>query len=286
MPWPRADFGLFALGRRLFLVGGQKRGGFVSDVDVLDTRSGQWESAAPLGEPRRGIAFARAGDVVYAFGGMDERFRFSDSVERYDMAARAVTPLRPAPRPMAWAAAAAAGEAVYVLGGFDAGAGGGQRQAWRYLPAADRWEKLPPLLEGAGGCALSWEGKIYLAGGTGRPAAERTEAGAALHMYDPAAGRWDALAPMPAPRGAARGVAAYGRLLLVGGKAGDKSGLRAVDEYEILAGRWQVLDGLRHGRGAAGVALAAGKVWVMGGECSREGLFDAVEVAAWPESTS
>ena len=89
-----------------------------------------------------------------------------------------------------------------------------------YDPAADAWTVLPDMprqRNHLAGAAIG--GRIFIAGGRLGPG-YRSEASAALEVFDPAAGTWSAAAPMPRPRSGVNGVAARGCFHVWGGEGG------------------------------------------------------------------
>jgi N-acetylneuraminic acid mutarotase len=116
--------------------------------------------------------------------------------------------------------------------------------AWR--PVAD----LPTPREHL---AVVTDGSYAYAVGGRELAADRNSA--ALERYDPATARWDALAPLPTPRGGIGAAVADGRIVVVGGEDPTQV-LDGVDAYDIASGTWSRMPRMttpRHGLAVAAV---------------------------------
>jgi len=115
----------------------------------------------------------------------------------------------PLPVPRSEVAASTLGGEIVVLGGFLAD-GRSSARADAYLPARDRWRRLPSLPVAVNHAMTASDGKrLYLIGGYGAP----------RRAYVFSQGHWRRLPDLPEPRAAA-GAAIVGRTLyVVGGVA-------------------------------------------------------------------
>jgi N-acetylneuraminic acid mutarotase len=127
------------------------------------------------------------------------------------------TTLAPMPELQQEAAVAVLDGRIYAMGGFS-----DDPEPFTlvqvYDPATNQWRQGTPLAEPvhhAGAAVVG--GKIYLVGGF-HDIFGRRDPIDAVWVFDPAADRWEARAPLPSPRGAL-GVAAIGdRIYAVGGE--------------------------------------------------------------------
>jgi hypothetical protein len=125
----------------LMVVGGRRNGEPVQEVIALDAEWRAWSHRAPMPLPQSNMAVAVHDGLVYCFGGHDTGLQ---NVLIYDPAADAWAFGAPIPAPVSHGAAAAVGDAIYLFGGQADGQQVGHL-AYRYDPAADRWDPLPDM---------------------------------------------------------------------------------------------------------------------------------------------
>jgi N-acetylneuraminic acid mutarotase len=180
---------------------------------------------------------------------------------------------------------------LYLFGGLDFGEGVVQI----FDPVQNRWTFGPSLPAAAGSMASALIGaQIYLAGGIG----EHGTSGSAWR-FDPAAGTFTPIAPMPRPRNHSAAATDGRRLFIFGGRgpgSGDHNqvanGFDDVQIYDPSTDTWQVSgsgDGapapMPQARGGMGKAVYDGReFWVFGGEtldgpgANRSGVYDRVDI--------
>ncbi len=234
----------------VLIVGGAgkegERGAFaeaLAATERYDPVTGRWTAAAPLLTPR---AFASAttlrdGSVLVVGGrgaAVDDTAR---SAERYDPAANrwtAVASLREG-RIEHTATLLPDGTVLVIGGGGHSGAG--TTIAERYDLLTDRWTvTAPPLRERRKGqtATLLPNGKVLVTGGIPAPlpgcesgAACTAGATSAAELYDPAADRWTAVAPLPVAHAEHTATLLRdGRVLIVGGQT--------AEIYDPATDRW------------------------------------------------
>jgi hypothetical protein len=142
---------------------------------VYDPAADAWDTAAPAPTARSSATGAVIDDHLYVAGGRQrtgDGIRNLGTLERYDPAADAWTPLRPLPQPSGGLAGAALNGTLYVFGGeFFSDGGGVYPHTWAYVPSADTWAERAPLptpRHGLAGTALN--GRVYAIGGNTAPA--------------------------------------------------------------------------------------------------------------------
>eukprot|EP00927_Polykrikos_kofoidii_P032245 TRINITY_DN27531_c0_g1_i1.p1 TRINITY_DN27531_c0_g1~~TRINITY_DN27531_c0_g1_i1.p1 ORF type:complete len:474 (-),score=67.09 TRINITY_DN27531_c0_g1_i1:137-1558(-) len=220
MPTGRGGLALCAAGGRIYAVGGSDGANALDTVEYYDCFYHCWKSGPSLRTSRRGVALASVegswGHCVYAFGGSDGIAALS-SVERLvvvgESSPRATAvglsgssvysdcsweTVPPMPTPRRAAAAAVLGGRAFVVGG----AGGVTMHdlsitAVECLDLAEHiWEALPAMPSPRRGLSLlAGDRVLYALGGS-----DGTQASNAFEMYDPEAGQWETMAPMPARR--------------------------------------------------------------------------------------
>jgi N-acetylneuraminic acid mutarotase len=207
--------GLAALGGKLYIIGGFREHTFspTGAVRIYDPATRIWRDGAPMLTPRGALAVAVAGGRIHAIGGNAAEGaglaphdhgapREDNSVathEVYDPATDTWTRLAPMPTPRNHLGAATVGGKIQAVGGR---VGGDMELTTHEIfdPATGSWTEGPPLPTGRSGIAVvAHRGMVYVFGGeTVRLIGSRTFD--AAERYDPAAGRWERLPPMPTAR--------------------------------------------------------------------------------------
>ena len=181
---------------------------------------------------------------------------------------------------------------LYIVGGLGHGSNG---KLQIYDPQNNRWSRGPdlPFATGAASSAVI-DGKIYVVGGIVGGATSNRGA-----VFDPAAGTWDDIAPMPAGRNHAASATDGRRLFVFGGRGAGSGngntvaiGFDDVQIYDPATNRWQSsstdtnIPPLPQKRGGTGRAVFFhGEFYVIGGETTAAGngqvsgnVYDRVDV--------
>ncbi|HEY2532298.1 MAG TPA: kelch repeat-containing protein [Xanthobacteraceae bacterium] len=147
---------------------------------------------------------------------------------------------------------------IYVLSGLDnrPGVAAPTGYNWAYDPATNAWSDRKSMPVPAHHImTATWADKIYVFGGFVRPpSAVAWQPVANAWVYDPATDSWQALAPMPTPRGAGQAVEVGGTIYVIGGVQSNKPGnpgapialgsndqivLGTVEAYNPATNTWQ-----------------------------------------------
>jgi N-acetylneuraminic acid mutarotase len=116
------------------------------------------------------------------------------------------------------------GGEIYVPGGKQAD-GSATNVLEVYDPQRDIWQEKSPLPIPIYGYALaSFEGRIYLFGGT-----DGSQYLNSVYIYDPTQDTWQQVSPMPTARAYSGAAEAGGKIYVIGGWDGEK----AVDVNEV-----------------------------------------------------
>lgn len=253
----RDDFGLVALGGKLYAFGGMSgaRGRAVRSMEVLEPAAGRWEVGPPMRTPRYSFGAAVSGDSLYVVGG-DDGETTSARTERFDPATQSWTRLAEAPTIRYAMGAAELNGSIYLAGGrveidpIDA--------FERYEVATNRWVKLRPMpTPRAELLLLAFDGLLYAIGGSTPGGRDTTM----VEVYDPSADRWRQGPSLPEPVVRGAGAALGARLhVLVRSK-----------HFILERGRaqWSVGPPAPTSRKGAGAAALAGALFLVGG-CSDE----------------
>ena len=250
----------------------------------FNPHSGAYTELAPLPEALNHMGVVAYRGDVYALGGYGKRvdthtgkkfFRYDPATDRWSR-----MPDMPEPR---------AAMAVGVIGNRLIVAGGARDRvplstAFAYDFRSHRWSRLPDMgsrREHVGDAVLG--GKLYVLGGR----APQSLAVDTAERYDPVAGRWEGLPPMPVPVGGVAAVDAKGDVIAIGGGddgRGTVSG--AVQEFDPQTERWSLLSGLRIARHGQGAAFVGDRIWAFGGsDCAYYHATDSVESLSLKDSS-
>ena len=252
MPRPRSELGAAAIDGVVYVVGGF---GGPSLVDRFDTSTGTWSEAAdlPVGVHHPGVA-ALDGRLYVAGGYAGDAA--TAALWAYDPATDAWE--RRADMPTARGALGLAPFAgrLYAVGGATEGLGGPVTAAVEaYDPAADAWQAVAAMPTPREHLAVvAGPDRVFAVGGRANGDERDVFAGAA-EAYDPLADRWEALPPLPTPRGGLAGAFAAGRVVILGGERGPRS-YDDAEAYDPVGRTWTALPPLptpRHGLAAAGI---------------------------------
>ncbi len=165
----RASACVAALDGKIYLFGGARLGGSVTDSSVYDVVSDTWQALPPLPEAREHcVAGAIDGTLYVAAGRSGGIAGFAPNTWAFDPATLTYTARAPIPTPRGGVAGAVLDGKLHVLGGEGnpADPSGVFDEIEAYDPASDTWETLTPMLEPRHGLAAAvLDGRIYLPGG-------------------------------------------------------------------------------------------------------------------------
>ena len=173
---------------------------------------------------------------------------------------------RAAPLPLARSevAAAAYGSGIVIVGGYVAGGIGNTARADLYLPAKNRWRRLPDYPRPIDHAAAVGAGRrAYFAGGFDKRGSQ------VKSVYVLESGRWRRLPDLPAVR-AACGAGIIGtKLYVVGGFDAEKLARQMV-VFDLRTRRWSTAPGPTP-RDHLGVTAVGGRIYAAGGEKGEPG---------------
>lgn len=175
---------------------------------------------------------------------------------------------------------ATVGDKLYVLG-FHAGSGQrkGDGSSYAYDAKTDAWTEvasMPPSTERGAACVTTYQGKVYLFGGTNDVALPDAS------TYDPATDQWDTLPLLPANRHHCVAAALNDKIYIVSGRDVIIEQVQAESYiYDPATQKYQEVAPILTPRGGAAGALLGGKIYVFGGEGNVDdpnGIFHETEV--------
>ena len=159
---------------------------------------------------------------------------------------------------------------VLVAGGYTLSSPRGLASAERYDPGVGSWTataRMRVARQGHTATALA-DGTVLVVGGGGEVRlAEGPAYGATAESYDPGTGRWTTVASLTMARsGHTATLLPDGRVLVVGGSAGDDTTARSAESFDPRTGRWTMTSSMASARsGHTATLLADGTVLVIGG---------------------
>ncbi len=304
LPWAVQEIYCAVAGGRIVTAGGLRRaeGGLhIEDrVGAYDPAADAWTELARMPAPRHHPMVVTAGGALMLVGGYarSEAGEWTAVTDAWMADGEIWSPVAPLPTPLSETVGVdVGGRAHLVTGRRPLGAANAQwndqadvADHWIYDREANRWESGRPCPMARNSAAAAvLDGAIWVAGG-------RTVTGGGtgrLDRYDPAADRWDTLAPIPASPATGQQVggglamaAAGGKLVAFGGEWFQRGGGGVFAEtwiYDPAADRWDAGPPMRtprHGLAAASVgeviyAIAGGEV-VSGGRAG--GVVEALRL--------
>lgn len=220
LPQPLHHANAAAVDGRLFVAGYLVGLSFAAEGEVLvyDPATDAWSTATgmPTGTERGASGVAVFDDRIYLFGGfrggaLDDVWAYDVSLDLWDVGADL-------PGPRDHLVAETIGDRIYVVGGRNAAIDSHTNQLSIYDPATDTWQEGPSMPTSRGGMmAAVLDGRLFVAGGEGNADAD-SGVFEQFEVYDPTAGAWSTLEPMPTPRHGT-GAAAVGDVFYVPGGA-------------------------------------------------------------------
>jgi len=252
----------------------------------IDLIHGRWERRRPLPIARSHCPVVEYQGKLYVFGGGSDNFASLNSTAIYDPAADTWSEGTPMPTRRSGTVPALVGDKIYIIaGGFkhEDGMFRFLRKVEIYCPQTDAWETGPDAIMPHDYPAVAQlGGKIYLMGGhhpEAYLAGPKTDPGFDFcERLDPAAGRWEQIAPLSRPRFALAGLAFHDKVLAMGGVAFTPDGFNnftLIESYDPSADSWSTAADLTLPWPAAGLsACTFGENILIFGGYSGDGIHD------------
>ena len=263
LPTWRIGPGAAAVNGKIYLIGGfdhhENLGGrapALSTVDVYDTQTNTWHTAANMPTPRVASKTAVFSNEIYVFGGYDRKgprgaFRYKTNVEMYDTATDTWVKKRDMPTLRNSFTAAVVNGKIYVIGGsihdkkLDRDVATGLVEV--YDPLTNRWEKGTDMPTERGATdAVVVDGKIYVIGGYTWLRAPRLAPRfvRTIEEYNPKTDQWRQLPDMPMLKGWFSTVAVDKEIYTIGGIDLEKEIKRIgdVDVYNPSVNKWRKIE--------------------------------------------
>ncbi len=250
----------------------------ITSISLADN----WNMKAPLLEPLSETAIAQDGANIYVFGGYPRLRITVDIAQAYNAKTDKWRYLPPIPVKTNHAMAATVDGKAYIIGGQATAGGrrvngkfervppGFMDSVFEYNPANNKWtQKASMRSKRSGGVAVTFEGKIYVAGGRTK------ETGNDFAVFDPKANSWKVLPDIPTQRNHLGVGVIDGKIYVVGGRFGPSFRSERTDALEVYDPRtneWAKKKSMLKPRGGINAIAANGCLHVLGGEGNDEAL--------------
>ena len=283
--WRMGDAAAAVKGK-IYLIGGfdhhKNLGGrapALSTVDVYDTQTNTWHTAANMPTPRVAPQTAVFSNEIYVFGGYDRKgprgtFRYKNNLEMYDPGTDTWVKKRNMPTLREGFTTAVVNGKIYVIGGRihknKLGAGVATGLVEVYDPLTNRWEKRADMPTERGETdAVVIDGKIYVLGGyTWRMVPGLAERFVTrIEEYNPKTDKWRKLPDMPMFRGWFATVAVDNEIYTLGGMNLEHhrvAYISDVDVYNPKVGKWRKVESMTLLKGTTAVVVK-GTIYALGG---------------------
>jgi len=305
LPWAVQEIYCAVSGGRIVTAGGLRRPERVTEIEdrtgIYDPATDAWSEGPRLPQPRHHpMLIAAADGTVFALGGYgrSEAGDWTGMTEVWAMEADGWREAGQMPAPLSETVGVELGGRLHLVTGRSPGGANGQ---WNdqvdvdihrvFLPGEGRWETARPCPMARNSAAAAvLDGALWVAGG-------RTVSGGGtgrLDRYDPAADRWDTLAPLPASLatgqqvgGGLAMVVVRDRLVAFGGEwfaPGGGGGVFAETWiYDPSTDVWEAGPTMRTPRHGLAAAVVDGVVYaIAGGEVVSGGRAGGVVEALTP----
>lgn len=292
-PFARVESPTAVVEGKLYLFGGFVTGlGASNEVDVYDPVSDTWKRLKdmPTGVTHLNPAIHRG--TIWFAGGFKGKHPGPVTAEvwKYDIAADTWTSGPPLPEPRAGGGLEIASGKLHYFGGYKPDRDTNSPDHWSLsLDGGTTWQREADLPEPRGHIAAAvLADKIYALGGA--HGHDKTQIDLKFcHRFDPATGKWSAIASLPDGRSHFEGstIVHQGRIIIVAGRCNSSQPPRNlvadILEYNPKTDVWRLLGVIPEKLMAPSVAFLAGRIVVTGGGLNNpQPLTEATWIAAIP----
>jgi N-acetylneuraminic acid mutarotase len=225
----RTLFGMIALNRKIYVIGGVSNAtyaNFVSlaDVEVYDPATGAWETKTSMPKPLYVFGIAASDGKIYVVGGVSKTSNGSTLVSTTSNQLYEYTPETDAwtlkadmSKYRSWSDAVAANGSVYGIGGNNSNNQTGNNDIEEYDEAKNTWTEKTTFVNGFDGqCqSVAINGKIYTLSSDITSSGSYTKA--VIGEFDPATGTWTEKTQMLTPMMDFGKIVCDNKLYMIGG---------------------------------------------------------------------
>ncbi len=231
---PRVSPSASAVGGKIYVIGGARKGGTLSKVEACDTATDTWTEKSDMPTPRWHLRASVVNGKIYAIGGWlaINPLVPTAAVEEYEPVTDTWTKKADMPTARIDLSTSAVNGKIYAIGGAAPRGDGGFNHlstVEEYNPVTDTWTKKADMPTPRGIFSTSVvNGKIYAIGGYNGAFLPTVEA------YDPVTNSWTRKADMPTARSNLSAGTVNGKIYAIGGLPipGFSNALSVVEEYD------------------------------------------------------
>ena len=271
-----------AVNGKIYLIGGydqhENLGGrapALSTVDVYDTQTNTWHTAANMPTPRVAARTAVFSNEIYTFGGYDRKgprgaFRYKKNVEMYDTGTDTWVKKRDMPTLRNGFMPAVVDGKIYIIGGsvhdkkLDRDVATGLVEV--YDPLTNKWKKRADMPTERDANAVVVDGKIYVIGGYTwlRVPGLIERFVRSIEVYNPKTDKWRQLPEMPMFKGWFSTVAVDDEIYTIGGINLETKRTGDVDVYNPTTSKWRKIEPMTIPKTTSAVVVR-GTIYALGG---------------------
>jgi non-specific serine/threonine protein kinase len=260
-PTPRQQVATTVADGTVWVIGGLTDAGATNKVEGYDPAINTWKGAIDLPVPlHHAMAVTYRGEIVVLGGWQPDGANLTaiNSNKVYAQRGGGWVELPPMLSPHVAGGAVVIGDQIIVTGGQADG---------KLVPVTEvfdgaKWTAAPNLPTPREHLGMATDGTYaYVVGGRALSSDKNT---AAVERYDPVARTWQALAPLPAPRGGIGAAFADGRIVVAGGEEPTTVD-DTVDAYDIASNTWSALPKLAQARHGLSVSAVGKTIFAIDG---------------------
>eukprot|EP00057_Strongylocentrotus_purpuratus_P016807 XP_011671281.1 PREDICTED: kelch-like protein diablo isoform X1 [Strongylocentrotus purpuratus] len=247
MNTPRSGVGVAALDGKLYAIGGNDGGKYLSTVEMFDPATRMWHRVASMHQVRRYHSVAILDRQLFAVGGYDGS-TVLDTVEAYDPRTNRWRRIASLEGKRRHAGVAALHDCMYATGGSNGTLY--LQECEKYDLRMNKWLPIASLSSKRGGGGLgAVGGRLYASGGYDGQANLNT-----VERYYPEEDRWTFMAPMLECR-SGHGVSVLGSTMYAVGGHDGVHYLNTVEAFDDHSGEWHRNKPMDASRAVVGIAI-------------------------------